>query len=76
MGFLLDSLRNLVTGLGTQNDKAEASYFDKFTIPESELTAVHRYGGIGGKIVDCVADDIGRGWRNVTIPEEDPKPFQ
>ena len=76
MPQFLDTLQNLVTNLGRYSkDKAASSEFGTLAITDAELTAIHESGGIGGKVIDCVADDLTRKWRTVTIPDEDSKPF-
>src|SRR4030065_456994 len=76
MPQFLDTLQNLVPTLGRYSkDKAASSEFGTLAITDAELTAIHESGGIGGKVIDCVADDLTRKWRTVTIPDEDSKPF-
>lgn len=70
----VDSLQNFVSNLGnTSKDKSTASFFSQIIIPQEELIAIYRQGGIGGKIIDCVAEDLGRVWRVQSIPDHDVK---
>lgn len=71
-----DTLTNLVSMLGTSKDKQTASHFNWRTpITESELNAAYEEGGIVGKIVDCVADDMVKKWRTIFVEDEDAQLF-
>jgi phage-related protein (TIGR01555 family) len=73
----VDTMRNFVSNLGeTGKDKQTASEFVDLFISPAELWAIYRAGGIGGKVVDCVADDLARKWRNVSIPDTDTSKFE
>lgn len=72
-----DHLMNFVTNLGVaEKDKHAASFFSDILIDQKELNAIYKAGGIGGKVVDCVAEDLGRVWRKVSIPNQDSKLFK
>lgn len=74
-GYLSDTLTNFVSNLGTDRDKAMHSFFARLLLSQESLSTIYRFGGIGGKIVDCVAEDAGRKWREVVIPGEDTQSF-
>lgn len=70
-----DNLKNFVTNLGTSADKSEHSFFVRLLLNKRLIDAVYTSGGVGGKIIDCVAEDSGRKWRRPIIPGQDPKAF-
>lgn len=60
---ILDSLRNLVTGLGTARDKTTAHTFVAQALDPNELEALYRQSWAARKAVDLIADDETREWR-------------
>lgn len=74
---VIDTMTNFVTNLGVQGkDKGRASSFSELLISEQELTAIYKQGGIGGKIIDCVAEDLGRVWRTLSLKDGDIDPLK
>lgn len=71
-----DALQNFVSHLGeASRDKGIAASFSLMNISDPELMNIYKQGGIGGKIIDCVAEDLGRVWRDVSIKDTDVEPF-
>lgn len=64
MQILLDSLKNLVSGLGTSKDKTTSlsHYLRELTLVE--LNSMHRGDWLSRKIVDVPAQDMTRKWRS------------
>lgn len=62
--YIIDSLKNLVTGLGTAKDKATGNQFVQRTVQINELNAMHRSDWMARKIVDIIPNDMTREWRN------------
>ncbi|WP_127524594.1 phage portal protein [Mesorhizobium sp. Z1-4] len=61
---IIDSLKSLVTGLGTSKDKTVSQVFGyKFVGPE-ELNAMHRSDWLARKVVDIIPNDMTREWRD------------
>lgn len=73
---LMDTLTNLITGLGNPNfDKSTATRFEQtraLRFDFSQLTAMYRENWIAGSIVDAVPDDMTRSWRRLTDHEIPP----
>jgi phage-related protein (TIGR01555 family) len=62
----LDNLRNFVTGMGTMSDKAEHShYFPEVGMSRNTASAIVRSSWVAKRIVNTVADDMVREWRDV-----------
>ena len=60
----LDSLKSLVTGLGTSKDKTvDMAYAMRFVDP-AELNAMYRSDWLSRKIVDIIPNDMTREWRD------------
>ena len=59
-----DTLRNVVTGLGTEKDRLSYGRFVNQYLDRAELTAMYESEWIAAKIVDAPADDETRAWRN------------
>jgi phage-related protein (TIGR01555 family) len=59
-----DSLQNLVSGLGTDRDKATFSTFTGNLLGRPELLNMYTSDWIAGTIVDAPADDMTREWRS------------
>lgn len=65
MAFL-DTLKSLVTGLGTSKDKSVSQVFDFRQMTDLELNAMHRSDWLARKIVDIIPNDMtreGREWQ-------------
>lgn len=75
MSSFTDSLQNFITNLGTRRDKSTANFFSMQIISPVELLNIYKQGGIGGKVIDCVAEDLCRVWRTVSIPDVDVDEF-
>lgn len=61
---LLDTLKSLVTGLGTAKDKGTSLTYVFVPKAESELNAMHRSDWLARKIVDIIPNDMTREWRD------------
>lgn len=62
--FTVDTLTNLVSGMGTGNDKRTASNFiDGGRTPVVELEAMYRSEWLAAAVVDYIPDDMLREWR-------------
>jgi len=60
---MFDSLRSLVSGLGTDKDKTQSTSFAFRVIPFAELSAMHRSDWLSRKVVDIIPNDMTREWR-------------
>lgn len=60
---MMDSLVNVVTGMGTERDKSLATMFRFAEMDQSQLDDAYRGDWIARKIVDIPADDATREWR-------------
>lgn len=58
-----DSLRNLISGLGTEKDKASYTQFVSREFGEVELENMYRSDWIARKAIDLPAFDMTREWR-------------
>src|SRR5207237_1033763 len=58
-----DSLRNLVSGLGTAKDPTTASHYAYCELNREQLTAAYRANWVARRVVDAVAEDATREWR-------------
>ena len=61
---IADTLKNLVTGLGTSKDKSQGGAFTFEAITDQELNAMHRKDWLARKIVDIIPNDMTREWRD------------
>lgn len=61
--FLADSLTNLVSGLGSEKDKATYGRFAFNYLTKAELDAAYSNNWIAQKLVNAPADDSTREWR-------------
>lgn len=59
-----DNLKNLVSGLGTDKDKASHGRFTGEWLDKAELDAMYTSDWLAGTIVDAPADDMCREWRS------------
>jgi phage-related protein (TIGR01555 family) len=60
---ILDSLKSLITGLGTDKDKTMSQSFQFRMIQYAELSAMHRSDWLSRKVVDIIPNDMTREWR-------------
>jgi hypothetical protein len=61
---LADSLKNLISGLGTVKDKTVATTWYFRELSTQEIEAAYRTDWMARKIVDIPADDATREWRS------------
>src|SRR6266702_1030792 len=61
--FVGDSLYNFVTGLGTDKDSRMASVYNYEPLDRAQLEQAYRSDWIARKVVDAVAEDATREWR-------------
>jgi hypothetical protein len=62
LGF--DSLRNLISGLGTAKDKSAANVHVLRVLSVDELSAMHRSDWLARKVIDIIPNDMTREWRD------------
>ncbi|MCC7268809.1 MAG: DUF1073 domain-containing protein [Caulobacteraceae bacterium] len=67
---VVDSLRSLVTGLGTSKDKGASAEFVGMLINDQELSAMHRADWLARKVVDIIPNDMTREWRDWQADEK------
>jgi len=63
---IIDTLRSLVTGLGTSKDKTASLSYAFTPLTDAELNAMHRSDWLARKIVDIIPNDMtreGRDWQ-------------
>mgnify|MGYP003671208354 CR=1 FL=1 len=60
---ILDTLKSLVTGLGTSKDKTTEMAYALRYVSDAELNAMHRSDWLARKIVDIIPNDMTREWR-------------
>jgi len=68
-----DSLKSLVSGLGTEKDKRMSGTYQFETIHHNELSAIYYSNGLGAKIVNIPVDDMTRRWRKYSSPSLSPE---
>lgn len=61
---IVDSLKSLISGLGTAKDKAAAMGHVLRVIGPEELNAMHRSDWLARKVVDIIPNDMTREWRD------------
>lgn len=61
--WLADTLKSLVTGLGTSKDKGTSLAYVFTPISDEQLNAMHRSDWLARKIVDIIPHDMTREWR-------------
>lgn len=61
--YLVDSLQNVLSGLGTTKDKLMNTRFMTIELTQEQLVAAYRSDWISRKIVDIPAFDATREWR-------------
>lgn len=64
VGYVGDSLTNLVSRLGTGRDKAASSYYGQPVLSDEEILHAYRGAWLPRKIVDIPAFDSVRAWRD------------
>jgi len=69
--FLIDSLMNVVSGLGTNRDKQISSVYGFTPINEQQLVAAYRSDWIARKVVTIPAEDQTREWRSWQADKND-----
>lgn len=58
-----DSFSNFVTGLGAITSRAgQTSFLSQLTIPDHEITNLHKHNGLARRIVDIIVEDSLRGF--------------
>jgi phage-related protein (TIGR01555 family) len=62
--FLRDSLRNLVSGLGTSKDPTTSSHYHYHELNREQLISAYRSNWVARRVVDAVAEDATREWRS------------
>lgn len=66
-----DGLANVVAGLGTERDKGSYTHYAlSQALPSSELEAMYRSSWLSKRIVNVVADDMTREWRQHVFDSE------
>lgn len=68
---MMDTLVNVVTGMGTERDKSIATMFQFESMDQAQLDAAYRGDWIARKIVDIPADDATRQWRSWQADKSD-----
>lgn len=68
---IVDTLKNLVTGLGTSKDKTLGLGYAMQIIEDAELNAMHRTDWLARKIVDIIPNDMTREWRDWQSDNDD-----
>jgi phage-related protein (TIGR01555 family) len=67
-----DGWANFFTGLGGANDKTRYTHYGKsFILDDDTLAQMYTSDGLGGRIVDIVADDMTREWVYLKEDEDD-----
>jgi len=61
--WLADTLKSLVTGLGTSKDKSTSLGYVFVPIGDDQLNAMHRSDWLARKVVDIIPNDMTREWR-------------
>ena len=62
--WMLDSLKNLVSGLGTWKDPTTASRYHFHELNRNELTQAYRSNWVARRVVDAPSEDASREWRD------------
>lgn len=68
--MILDTLRNLVSGLGTSKDKSVANVYVTRELTPEEMIAMYRGDGFARKLVDIPAKDSTKNWRDWKATKE------
>ena len=68
----LDGWSNLISGLGQKTDKSKyTEVADLNLIDDYDLSVIYTNDGLGGRIIDVIADDMTREWINLEGQGED-----
>jgi phage-related protein (TIGR01555 family) len=68
---ILDTLVNLLSGLGTAKDKSTSTQFTLQILDPGQLLAAYRGDWVARKIIDCPAQDSTREWRSWQADKKD-----
>lgn len=60
---LYDSLRNLVSGLGTGKDPTTASHYHLCLLDRNQLEQAYRANWVARRVIDAIPEDATREWR-------------
>src|SRR5690348_591449 len=74
--FARDSLTNLVSRMGTDRDKAAASYYTAPVLDDAQLLNAYRGAWLPRKIVDIPAFDSVRAWRDWQAEGKEIEPIE
>jgi len=67
----VDSMQNLVSGMGTEKDKMFSTFFGLGLMPRDQLDAAYRGDWIARKAIDIPAEDATREWREWQADPDD-----
>lgn len=76
VGYVADSLTNLVSRMGTDRDKAAASVYGMPLLTDQELLNAYRGAWLPRKIVDIPAFDSVRAWRDWQAEGQEIEPIE
>lgn len=71
MWNIFDSLRNLVSGLGTHKDPTTMSRYHYHELNRHELEQAYRSNWVARRVIDAPAEDAAREWRDWQCEQED-----
>lgn len=74
--YVADSLTNLVSRMGTDRDKASASFYGMPLLDDAQLLNAYRGAWLPRKIVDIPAFDSVRAWRDWQAEGEQIEPIE
>lgn len=66
---IIDTLTNLISGIGTNRDKSSYSNFRNvrnLSNNEDELLSLYKTNWVAGKLVDIIPEDMTREWRKIS----------
>lgn len=66
-----DGLQNVVSGMGTERDKAAATSYVPHYLTDDQIEAAYSSSKLAQKIIDMPAEDAGREWREWQAPGAD-----
>lgn len=67
-----DGWSNVFVGLNQKKDKSKYTEYGEVTLlSDEELESIYMGDGLGGRIIDIVADDMTREWIDLDGPSED-----
>lgn len=61
--YFSDTLTNLITGLGTERDKAAGTTFAQLYLSKMDCDSAYTSDWLAGTIIDAPCDDMTREWR-------------